>query len=108
MGLNRNRQNPNEENSDNDDIHSDLVVRKSSQLNTNTTTATLAGSKDGLEHKIEMKKKIARQSDLINSIEKSEIKKSTEITDLKRKLAEQEALINKLKTKTEKKVEKPK
>ena len=40
-----------------------------------------------------MKKKIARQSDLINSIEKSEIRKSTEITDLKRKLAEQEELI---------------
>ena len=30
MGLNRNRLNPNEENSDNDDINSDHVIRKSS------------------------------------------------------------------------------
>ena len=38
----------------------------------------------GIEPKIEMKKKIARQSDLIHSLERNEIRKSTELLKLKK------------------------
>ena len=52
--------------------------------------------KGGLEPKIEMKRKIARQSDLILSLEKSEIRKSSEVENLRRTINDQEVIINEL------------
>ena len=46
--------------------------------------------------KLEMKKHIARQSDLINSLEKSDIRNSREVFSLKQKIREQERLIEEL------------
>ena len=42
--------------------------------------------KGGMEPKLEMKKKIARQSDLITSLERSEIRKNDEMLTLKQKV----------------------
>lgn len=52
--------------------------------------------KGGMEPKIEMKKKIARQSDLITSLERSEIRKSEEVLTLKQKVRQQEVMISEM------------
>ena len=49
--------------------------------------------KGGMEPKLEMRKKIVRQSDLITSLEKSEIRKNEEMLALRQKVREQEATI---------------
>ena len=49
--------------------------------------------KGGMQPKIDMKKKIARQSDLITSLERSEIRKNDEVYTLKQKVKQQEELI---------------
>ena len=50
----------------------------------------------GIEPKLQMKKKIARQSDLIHSLEKSEVRKSTELLQLKKHIRKQEEMIKSL------------
>ena len=44
--------------------------------------------KGGMEPKLEMKKKIARQSDLITSLERNEIRKNDEMLTLKQRVRE--------------------
>ena len=51
--------------------------------------------------KIEMKKHISRQSELINSLEKSDIRNSREVFSLKQKIREQERLIEELRKRGE-------
>ena len=51
----------------------------------------------GMEPKVEMKKKIARQTDLIQSLERGEMRRSNEVLELKRKLREQDELIGQIK-----------
>jgi len=46
-----------------------------------------------------MKKKIARQSDLIISLEKSDVRNSREVENLKHKIREQEGIIDLLRRK---------
>ena len=53
-----------------------------------------------LEPKIETKRKIARQSDFIISLERNEIRKSTEVAQLRQKINEQEEIIARLKSET--------
>ena len=53
-----------------------------------------------LEPKIETKRKIARQSDFIISLERNEIRKSTEVDQLRQKINEQEEIIARLKSET--------
>ncbi len=71
--------------------------RSLSDLTAQNRTLLIRG---GLEPKIEMKRKIARQSDLIISLEKNEIRKSTEVDQLRQKINEQEEIIAKLKNET--------
>jgi len=52
------------------------------------------------EPKIEMKRKNAHQSDFIISLERNEIRKSTEADQLRQKINEQEDIIAKLKSET--------
>ena len=51
----------------------------------------------GMEPKIEMKRKLARQSDLILSLEKTDVRKSTEVNKLKRRIEDQDKIIEDLK-----------
>ena len=51
-----------------------------------------------IEPKIEMKKKIARQSDLIHSLELNEVRKSIKLDELRKKLRQQEKVINSIKS----------
>ena len=53
--------------------------------------------KGGIEPKLEMRKKIVRQSDLITSLERSEIRKNEEVLALRQKVREQEAKIEEMK-----------
>lgn len=50
-----------------------------------------------MEPKIEMKRKLARQSDLILSLEKTDVRKSTEVNKLKRRIEDQDKIIEDLK-----------
>ena len=49
--------------------------------------------KAGVEPKLDMRRKIVRQSDLISSLERSEIRKNEEMLALRQKVREQEATI---------------
>ncbi len=72
LSLSRNK--PNLDNSDDDVDHQ-------SNITGNRTVVVR-----GMEPKIEMKRKLARQSDLILSLEKTDIRKSTEVQKLKRRI----------------------
>lgn len=71
----------------------DEVIEHRSDL-TGNRTVIITG---GIEPKIEMKKKIARQSDLIHSLELNEVRKSSELIELRKKVRQQEEVINSIK-----------
>ena len=51
----------------------------------------------GMEPKIEMKRKLARQTDLILSLEKTDVRKSNEVSKLRRRIEDQDKIIEDLK-----------
>ena len=74
-----------------DSEEEDEAYEHRSDLTGHRTVILRAGG--AIEPKLEMRKKIVRQSDLITSLERSELRKNEEMLALRSKVREQEATI---------------
>ena len=74
-----------------DSEEEDEAYEHRSDLTGHRTVILRAGG--AIEPKLEMRKKIVRQSDLITSLERSELRKNEEMLALRKKVREQEATI---------------